>query len=574
MRPDGDVELDVQAVPRASRDAVGKVHGDRLKIHVKAPPVDGEANEALLRLLRKVLGVGREDLELLRGQTGKRKTVKICGLGREVILAKLGLELPTNSNAGSGSGSGASSPSALLASLLTLSASVGPAACTEARELPITVLLPADTSDLERADNASLILRPGGDPYTFAVDGTSFTLELEGEPSTTLQQLELYLAEGDSLLAWGSTPSFATAASVEEDALALFLARPGRLSTWPEALETPDPDLLATVAAGRGMLLVESDGDTYLLNHFTLELETGARLPDSVDFGVEDGGLFTASDGGVIRLAYEDLAPQAWRYEPSDDTWTELSVDGSDEIGPLPGAAVLVDPDQTRIYLLGGGEHTDAVAIDLLVDDEGTLAAAPVADFALDRPRPGAVALWLPSADDPIADALIVGGGEADSTGAPAVLASTGEGFGEDLGLLTGHACALLRGPSLDEPGADEQSRVLCVGGTLDDLSSDAGLFLDPASAQTSLVSGFLPVAMADPLLLADDLALYAQGESRWFRIDRSEESVSEPESSALRAHGGHSVSLATGATFLVGGVDGDDTALDRWQVFMPAIDP
>ena len=51
VRPDGAIELDVQAVPRSSRDAIGKPHGDRLKLHVKAPPVDGEANAAIVKLL-------------------------------------------------------------------------------------------------------------------------------------------------------------------------------------------------------------------------------------------------------------------------------------------------------------------------------------------------------------------------------------------------------------------------------------------------------------------------------------------------------------------------------------------
>ena len=70
QRDDGTIELDVQAVPRSSRDEVGKPHGDRLKLHVRAPPVEGEANEAIVRLLADVLELPRQAIRLVRGQTG------------------------------------------------------------------------------------------------------------------------------------------------------------------------------------------------------------------------------------------------------------------------------------------------------------------------------------------------------------------------------------------------------------------------------------------------------------------------------------------------------------------------
>src|SRR5690606_10203053 len=147
-------------------------------------------------------------------------------------------------------------------------------ACESAQQLPITVILPADQSELERADNASIVMRPSGEVFSFPVDGLEFRLELEGEPSTQIQQLELYLADGEELLAWGSTAAFATAGP--DIGLALCLGRPGLLSTWPEGLDVPDPDLLATEALARGMLMVQSDGDTFLLNHYTLALEAGS----------------------------------------------------------------------------------------------------------------------------------------------------------------------------------------------------------------------------------------------------------------------------------------------------------
>lgn len=548
VRPDGAIDLDVQAVPRSSRDAIGQPHGDRLKLHVKAPPVDGEANAAIVGLLAKTLGLPRQAIELVAGQTGKRKTVRITGLSLDELRSKLGLASTTG----------------VLLPLLGF-ALAGLCACESARELPITVILPADTSELERADNASVVMRPSGDVFTFPVDGLDFRLELEGQPTSDVQQLELYLADGDELLAWGSTAPFATAGA--DIGLALFLGRPGRLTSWPEVLDSPDPDLLASEALARGMLLVQSDGDTYLLNHYTLELEAGARLPAAGQLAPDDGGLFTASDGAVIRLAYEQVTATAWRYDPGQDSWAELEVDGAEAIGLRPGAATLIDPDHTRVYVLGGGEAIDAIAIDLLAN-EGTLAAAPVQELALDSPRVGATAIWIPSASNPTADALIIGGEQA---GPLALQTGTGSLIGPAVAWRD-LACAIETQSSEDDDG----TVVLCVGGSIDDqpTANVARFTVSPgAAAEVVLSESFLPAALADPKLFVDSVALYAQGEGRWFRIERETLIVDEPDAATPRARGGHLVKLVNGGTFVVGGVDQDGVALDRWQVFTPAVE-
>jgi hypothetical protein len=59
---------------------VGPVVGDRLKVSVNAPPVDGKANEAVQRVLAETFGVPRSAVTILRGETGKRKTVRIAGV--------------------------------------------------------------------------------------------------------------------------------------------------------------------------------------------------------------------------------------------------------------------------------------------------------------------------------------------------------------------------------------------------------------------------------------------------------------------------------------------------------------
>ncbi len=66
--------LTIRITPRGGRDAVDGVDADgRLRVRVAAPPVDGAANEALIRLLRRELGVGRRGVVLVGGATSREK---------------------------------------------------------------------------------------------------------------------------------------------------------------------------------------------------------------------------------------------------------------------------------------------------------------------------------------------------------------------------------------------------------------------------------------------------------------------------------------------------------------------
>ena len=85
----GGVELDVLVQPRASRTRAVGEHGGRLKIQVAAPPVEGEANAALVEFLAGALGVRKSDVALVRGDSGRRKTVRIAGVSAAVALARL-----------------------------------------------------------------------------------------------------------------------------------------------------------------------------------------------------------------------------------------------------------------------------------------------------------------------------------------------------------------------------------------------------------------------------------------------------------------------------------------------------
>lgn len=91
MEPHADLWLRVQ--PRASRaEVIGFVDGPQgpeLKVRVTAPPVEGEANEAVVALLAKTFGIAKRDVEILAGATGRRKRVRVHGLDAAAVRERL-----------------------------------------------------------------------------------------------------------------------------------------------------------------------------------------------------------------------------------------------------------------------------------------------------------------------------------------------------------------------------------------------------------------------------------------------------------------------------------------------------
>ncbi len=72
-----DLLLFLRIQPRGGRDAFVGVHGDRYKVRITAPPVDGRANAQLIRFLAKAFGVGRADVRLVSGESSRNKGVRI-----------------------------------------------------------------------------------------------------------------------------------------------------------------------------------------------------------------------------------------------------------------------------------------------------------------------------------------------------------------------------------------------------------------------------------------------------------------------------------------------------------------
>lgn len=78
-RTDG-VVIAVRVKPRASRDAIEGESQGVLVVRLTAPPVEGEANLALQRVLGRALDVAPSAVRLLSGATGRRKRVHVAGI--------------------------------------------------------------------------------------------------------------------------------------------------------------------------------------------------------------------------------------------------------------------------------------------------------------------------------------------------------------------------------------------------------------------------------------------------------------------------------------------------------------
>jgi uncharacterized protein len=73
----GGVVIDVHAMPNANKTVVQGIHDGALHIRLKAPPVEGKANAALLKWLAAELEIPRSGIELLRGDKSRRKQCRV-----------------------------------------------------------------------------------------------------------------------------------------------------------------------------------------------------------------------------------------------------------------------------------------------------------------------------------------------------------------------------------------------------------------------------------------------------------------------------------------------------------------
>ena len=89
MRTIQEVIFKVYLQPKASKNEIVGSYRDGIKVKITAPPVEGKANEALIRFLAKELGVSPSCIEITRGQHFREKTLKISGNVDQELLKKI-----------------------------------------------------------------------------------------------------------------------------------------------------------------------------------------------------------------------------------------------------------------------------------------------------------------------------------------------------------------------------------------------------------------------------------------------------------------------------------------------------
>ncbi|MDQ6794966.1 MAG: DUF167 domain-containing protein [Chloroflexota bacterium] len=85
---ENEVRFAVRLTPRGGSDHVEGVIDGVLRARVAAPPIEGAANQALLRLLADELGVARRSVRLVAGAAGRQKLVVVEGMTPDDVLAR------------------------------------------------------------------------------------------------------------------------------------------------------------------------------------------------------------------------------------------------------------------------------------------------------------------------------------------------------------------------------------------------------------------------------------------------------------------------------------------------------
>jgi uncharacterized protein len=89
MSPSNSCQITVRVTPRASRESVETVD-DVIKVWVMAAPTDGQANDAVIKVVAKRLGTTPSRISIIRGHTSREKVLYIEGLTESDVQTTLG----------------------------------------------------------------------------------------------------------------------------------------------------------------------------------------------------------------------------------------------------------------------------------------------------------------------------------------------------------------------------------------------------------------------------------------------------------------------------------------------------
>ena len=84
-----DIKVKVKIVPGSSKNKIIGAYNNALKISIAAPPAEGKANKKCITYLAKYFDVAKSKIEIISGQTGKNKLIKIYDISQEEFLDKI-----------------------------------------------------------------------------------------------------------------------------------------------------------------------------------------------------------------------------------------------------------------------------------------------------------------------------------------------------------------------------------------------------------------------------------------------------------------------------------------------------
>lgn len=79
----------VRVTPRSGREELICGDQEEIRVRLTSPPVKGRANQDLVKLIARSLGVGRKDVEIVAGLSSRRKTVRVRGLSADQVKDRL-----------------------------------------------------------------------------------------------------------------------------------------------------------------------------------------------------------------------------------------------------------------------------------------------------------------------------------------------------------------------------------------------------------------------------------------------------------------------------------------------------
>lgn len=86
--PDG-ITIKVRVIPRAAKSGLAGTRDDAILVRLNAPPVEGAANDELVRVLSDLLGVPKRAVAIMAGERARSKIVRITGIDLETCRSKL-----------------------------------------------------------------------------------------------------------------------------------------------------------------------------------------------------------------------------------------------------------------------------------------------------------------------------------------------------------------------------------------------------------------------------------------------------------------------------------------------------